>query len=225
MTARLGNRSTAVAARDDFPTQPWATRAFLYHVFCQALGHEPHKLIVWEPCANRRFMSSVLAESFGGVVESDVWDYGFGVEVKDFLDADLAEREKPHWIITNPPFNALHDWFQVALRNSRQGFALFGRVQMLESAVRYNAFYLPHRKHLLYAQHVDRVTLLEGRCVRRTDTDSSSATAYGWLVYDRSCDFAPIPGSTLPSIPFTWIPPCRKDFERDDDYEPRPRLA
>ena len=78
------NRSSAVMQQrsephnslDDFPTPPWATRAL-----CE--GHplawgSLSKLTCREPAANRGHMEHTLAEYFGKVEASDIFDYGAG---------------------------------------------------------------------------------------------------------------------------------------------------
>ena len=51
----------------------------------------------------------------------------------------------------------------------------------------------------------------------RLDKDASTATSYCWLLWEKFLfdeedeDNVPIPW-------FAWIPPCRKELEKDGDY-------
>ena len=233
--------ATRIAARDgvdDFPTPPWATRAFLHYVFGGALGRIASEHDVAEPAANRRFMSKVLAESFRRVHESDVKDYGAGVPVFDFLQlerdragAQFAFTAPPahlvdggvDWIITNPPFKDLNLWLPICDRVARKGFALTARLQAIETEGRFDLYRQWQgalgRGHVLFAQYVERVAMVEGRC----DPDANSATAYCWIVVDKERRFAsPFSVQALDWAPVIWIPPCRDRFERRGDYRVQP---
>ena len=222
------NTSTAVMARrieppdslDFFPTPSWATRAFIEHVFVAALGHHPFRYSVWEPAAGQRHMARPLAEVFDAVHASDIADYGAGVQLFDFLSlGDTLGRPDPpfgapDWIITNPPFKDYEKWVVLALEVATVGVAMFGRIQILESIGRFDKIWKPHRDHALAAIHSERVPLMKGR----VDPDGQSATAYGWLIIDKTQTFAnPFPSTV--TIPTVLIPPCRKAMERDGDYD------
>lgn len=213
------NVSTAVMQRrvephkslDDFPTQPWAVRAL-----CRWLAADGHKLgdmDVREPAANRGHMARPLGEFFRSVAASDIFDYGVGYPVSDYLFG--PDPEPIDWTITNPPFRLAQAFIARALASSTCGVAMIVRSAFLEGAARYRELFavIPPTQVL---QFTDRVVMLQGRLVRTGATDpktgnkASSATAYSWLVWDR--------GARSGRTGFDWIQPCRKVLERDEDY-------
>ena len=215
---------------DDFPTPPHATRAFCDLILTKMLGIDLSREHAWEPAANRGHMVRPLREYFASVVASDVYDYGAGFDVFDFLapgGGGLLKQSVPdysaaaQWIVSNPPFKTLNRWI-VTAEEFGGNFALMCRLQALETMER-NAIFAKLRPHLFFAQYVDRVTMVEGKIVRRTDTGSNTATAYGWLVFVRDRAFNIYigdgePFASLVTMPMVFIPPCRKFYERDEDY-------
>ena len=224
-SAVMAQRKAPITGLDDFPTHPWAVRAFIEHVFLKALKHQAEDLTAWEPAANRRFMSRTLAEYFECVWETDVHDYGVGVGLFDFLslgdtfglqDAPAFANGGAHWIITNPPFKNFEQWVALALECATDGIALFGRLQMLETITRFENIWQRWQDHAMCAVYADRVPLVEGQL----DPKARSATSYAWLVIDKTQVFHnPFPGSVY--APTIFIPPCRDDFVRPGDYEVR----
>jgi len=71
--AVMAQRVEQADSLDDFPTPPWATRAFISHYFDDDLGETS----VWEPACGRGHMAQVLSEFFSTVRGSDVFDYGY----------------------------------------------------------------------------------------------------------------------------------------------------
>jgi len=225
---RKPNTSAAVQAGrkssrdelDDFPTPPWATRALCEIV----LGPELDDCAtVWEPCANRGHMVRPLREYVRDVVPSDVYDYGVGFHRFDFLSlADtLMPRQWPgapkrlDWLITNPPFKHLNDFIEHAQRITVTGFAIFGRIQMLESLGRYADFYGrwdPAKWG--WCQFVERVNIVHGRLLERLPDGGTMPQAYGWLVYMHN---PPERGPTW-WLERRMIPPCQKRLTRPGDY-------
>lgn len=103
--AVMAQRVEGVDSLDDFPTPPWATRAFLSHYFS---GDDLTEQSVWEPACGRGHMAQVLSEFFGSVRASDIFNYGYG-EIQDFLTGLTALRSVD-WLITNPPFRLAEDF-------------------------------------------------------------------------------------------------------------------
>lgn len=207
------NRSHAVMAQrveahdslDDFPSPPWSVRALCVHVMPRLgiCGSALSRRTVWEPAANRGHMVRPLGESFGAVRASDVHDYGAGFSVEDFL-MPFPVGDRPHWVITNPPFRAATAFAVRAAEVATEGFALLVRTQWTESIDRFNLFAaLPPR---LIAQFAERVPMVKGRL----DGKASTATAYCWVVWRL--------GDHHHGIEWMHIPPCRKALERDGDY-------
>lgn len=222
----MASRASTRDALDDFPTPPWATRAFLHHVMVPLADKPLIDLTAWEPAANRRFMARALGEYFGQVFETDIEDYGAGVSRLDFISLrdGLGLTPLPgfaadvDWIVTNPPFKDLQDWIDVAMKTARVGFALLCRTAAIETVDRFEKLWKAQQGHLLFAQYVERVPMVEGRC----DPAASSATAYGWIVWKRAGGLsARVP---MISAPLVFIPPCRGRFEKSGDYVVKPRV-
>lgn len=198
---------------DDFPTQPWATRALVEHVIRPFEGVFVHDT-VWEPACNRGHMVRPLTEYFGRVYATDIHDYSAdwdGQEaVTDFLfsgsePADIASKGVD-WIITNPPFRLAAQFVHRAIEiGPRGGVAMLARTTFLEGVNRYQTFFRPNPPSIV-AQFTERVPMVKGRLT----ATGSTATAYCWLVW----------GTRNPDATrLVWIPPCRKALERDGDYE------
>jgi hypothetical protein len=126
--------STSVMARrveppdslDMFPTPPWATRALIEHVLTPAaVGDES----CWEPAAGEGHMSEVLAEYFGAVIASDVYDYGKGHMIGSLVGegTDVLPSRSVDWIITNLPFRHAVEFAERAIECATDGVALLVR--------------------------------------------------------------------------------------------------
>ena len=213
------NRSSAVMQQriephtslDDFPTPPWATRAL-----CERLQNSWDELNEWtdnkiapstghltvrEPAANRGHMVRPLREYFATVEASDIHDYGVG-----FLQADYLFGPPPpmvDWTITNPPFRLADQFIRRALGTSREGVAVIVRSAFLEGVGRYTDLFSKSPPSLVL-QFSERVVMHKGKLSEK----GSTATAYCWLVWKR--------GEKPTQL--DWIPPCRKQLERPEDY-------
>lgn len=218
--AAMPNFSPAVSAQrheppdslDDFPTLPWGGRAWAELVIG---AEELQGKTLWEPAANRGYLLHGLKDYFGYAAGSDVFDYGFGFPVFDFLSAhdallkaELPIDFTPDWIATNPPFNKLLEFVQIALSIARVGVAILCRTQCLEGIDRYESIFLPYRDRYCFSQFVERISLVRGT----VDPDASRPNAYGWLTIWKE----PMPPEFL--LGRRHIPPCRKRFERASDY-------
>ncbi len=204
--------STAVMARrvvppdslDFFPTPPWATRAFV--TGARAAGFfRPAASVVWEPAAGEGHMAEVLREFFPTVRAGDIFDYGRGYEVADFLGPDAGLGwGRPDWIITNPPFSAALAFAERGLELARSGVALLVRLQWLEGAERYRLF--ERHQPTAVVLYSERVPMTRGRW----DPKAKTATAYAWVVWDLA---APAGQTTFHLIP----PGSRARFTKADD--------
>jgi hypothetical protein len=219
------NRSTAVMQRrvephdslDDFPTPPWATRAICE--FLAGLGFDLGMADCREPCANRGFMVAPLREVFGHVMASDVFDYGAGFPVKDYLFGPDDHWDRTDWTFLNPPFRLAEPFIDRALRLSRHGVVVIARSAFSEGQERALSLFL-QRPPSFELQFAERVVMLKGRLVQantidplahKAGTKASSATAYSafiWLKRDQA------PADTRKR----WIAPCRLRLERPGDY-------
>jgi hypothetical protein len=196
----MAQRHESQNSVDDFPTPPWATRAFLESV----LGGKSalQGLSCLEPACHRGHMSMPLAEYFSKVKSSDIVEYGFG-EVANFLAGDYPDKSFD-WVITNPPFKIAEDFVQEGLRVARLGVAMLVRTVFIESIGRYERLFLD-TKPAIFAQYTERVAMVKGRLDRK----ASTATGYGWVVWSKF---------PTKSTELVWIPPSRKKFELDTDY-------
>lgn len=200
--AVMAQRKEPKESRDAFPTHPWATRALIEHVIKSEA--ELADMTCWEPACGKGYMSKVLWEYFGVVRSSDIYPDGYG-EVADFLRV-AAEAEPVDWVITNPPFRLAERFILEALKVARVGVAMLVRTLFVETEGRYNRLFAPHPPTVI-APFVQRVPLLR----ERLDEKASSATSYAWFVWERAGQNA--------TTPVCWIPPCRKQLKRHDDYD------
>jgi hypothetical protein len=206
----MAQRAEPHDSLDDFPTQPWATRALLKHVIAPAVPYDTSNLpicsTVWEPACNRGHMSKPLREWFDIVHTSDVHDYGTPEQerVADFLMNGSEPSGAIDWIITNPPFRLAEQFVERACGIARTGIAVIVRTAFLEGVGRYSNLFKRNPPSIV-AQFTERVPIVKGRLTAK----GSTATAYCWLVW--------IEGE--PGTRMTWIPPCRKQLERAVDYE------
>jgi len=204
------NRSSAVMqqrqvnkdGRDDFPTPPWATRAL-----CEWLieaGYKLHRSNCREPAVGRGHMARTLAERFSHVDGSDLYDYGAGYRLSNYV-TDLDTFGPAHWTITNPPYKLAEEFIHTALRNSIDGVAVLVRTAFLEGKGRHARLFTKTPPTDIL-QFVERVVIHEGKLSAR----GSTATAYCWVIWRKNSD------QTAPR--FQWIEPKRKRLERDGDY-------
>lgn len=204
--AVMAQRHEPMDSLDDFPTPPWATRALIEKVFIDFMGWDIMTLNMrtcLEPACNRGYMSKVLREYFRTVSSSDVHDYGYG-GVSDFTDEFLYYPDHD-WVITNPPFKLAETFIHRAKSVAGTGIAMLTRTSFLEGVGRYERIFKEDPPTIV-AQFSERVPMVKGRY----DPKASTATSYCWLVWVNSCfDDAP---------QIMWIPPCRKELEKESDY-------
>jgi len=200
--AVMAQRSESKDSLDDFPTPPWATRAFVENILGGEVALAGKSCL--EPACGRGDMAHVLEEYFRDVSASDVFDYGYG-SVKDFTKG-LIPVNSVDWVITNPPFRLAEDFLTRALAIAREGVALLTRTVFIESVGRYDRIFNVNPPSCV-AQYVERVPMVKGRL----DPKASTATGYAWLIWDKKL----LSGETR----LAWIPPSRKKLERKGDYE------
>ena len=191
---------------DDFPTPPWATRALCEWIWLRTYswGAEAHPMSLMtcrEPAANRGHMVKPLREFFGAVEASDIHDYGAGFPVQDYLFGPAPAEVD--WTITNPPFRLAEQFIWRGISTSRQGVAVIVRSAFLEGVRRWNDLFAYHPPSDVL-QFSERVVMHKGKLSAK----GSTATAYSWLVWRKGA------GGTA----FDWIKPCRKIYERPEDY-------
>lgn len=218
-SAVMQQRAEADDSLDDFPTQPWATRALCRYI----AGYSDQRLgdlIARDPCANRGHMVRPLQEYFAGVDASDVHDYGAGFPIADYLfPIPLVPVD---WTFINPPFRLADQFIRRAMDTSIRGVVVICRNGFLEGSDRYVELFKPEPPSVVL-QFCERVVMLKGRLIRSGAPDptpenphkkASTATAYSALVYFRH--------RTSNSTMFDWIEPCRLELERPGDYPADP---
>lgn len=203
MSQRIEGRDSP----DDFPTPPWATRALLEHVIERA-RYTKH-LTCLEPACGAGHMAKVLAEYYRIVAASDAYEYGYGT-VADFM-AEQHSDGGYDWVITNPPFRLAEEFVLKSLPIARRGVAVLVRTVFIESIGRYERLFskIPATK---IAQFTERVPMVKGRL----DKKASTATGYAWLVWEKD---------HIGSTQLIWIPPCRRQLERDGDYDSQSSIS
>ena len=200
-SAVMQQRTEPLDSLDDFPTPPWATRALMKTVFGVPRVYKS----VLDPAAGRGTMLRPLSEYFREVRGFDIHDYGVGVPVQDYFTWTPTAEQRPDWIITNPPFKHGMEFALRALDQANDGVALLLRTAFIEGKKRYEELFRD-RPLTHFCPFVERVPMVKGRL----DKKASSATSYSWFVW-RSRSFAP---TTV-----LHIPPCRKELEKDTDYD------
>lgn len=208
-SAVMAQRREPRDALDDFPTHPFAVRALVEDVLAGLVGglDALAGMTVAEPACNRGYMARTLGEYCARVEAADIADYGYvhAAQADYLADGTLFAVDSPpaDLTVTNPPFVKAAEFIERALVRSRVGIAMFARTVFLEGADRYERLFSV-RPPTVIAQHVDRVSLVQGR----VDPDVSSATAYLWLVWIHGVD----------PLPFRWIAPARQRLARPGDY-------
>ncbi|WP_245435194.1 SAM-dependent methyltransferase [Mesorhizobium sp. WSM3879] len=148
-------------------------------------------------------MARALAEFFRSVEAADAYSYGFG-KVRDFLSFPY-EAQSHDWVITNPPFRLAEDFIERAFIVARKGVAILARTVFLESVGRYENIFAANPP-VKFAQFTERVPMVKGRL----DAKASTATGYGWFVWEKGRSVS------LPRL--MWVPPCRRALEKASDY-------
>lgn len=180
---------------ENYPTPPWGTRALIEHILRPRWNIGVSTCL--EPASGAGRMASTLAEYFHVVHAVDIR------RGDDFLLSDRPSRSID-WVISNPPFSKAEEFIHRGLVVSRVGVAMFCRSVFMETTGRYNRLFKIYPPAFI-AQFSERIALVKGRL----DRDASTATAYAWFIWDINHA-----GKTE----FLWIPPCRKQLERDEDY-------
>lgn len=216
-SAVMQQRSEPHDSLDDFPTPPWATRALCE--FLRKQGFDLANSDCREPCANRGHMVAPLREEFGHVIASDIFDYGAGFRVRDYLFGPDDHLDMTDFTFINPPFRLAQEFIERALRLSRVGVVVIARSAFSEGQGRAESLFIPNPPSF-ELQFSERVVMLKGRLIRsgaidplaeKPGTKASTATSYSsfiWLQHDTG------PADTRKR----WIAPCRLRLERPDDY-------
>ncbi len=225
-SAVMQQRAEPHDSLDDFPTPPWATRALCEYV-ARYSSRRLSEMSVREPCANRGHMVRPLKEYFGGVLASDVHDYGAGFRQRDYLFGPANQLDRTDWTFINPPFRLAQEFIERALELSDEGVVVICRSAFLEGESRYSELFARNRPSVVL-QFCERVVMLKGRLIRTGALDptednphkkASTATACSALIWFQRHRRDPHHGHSL----FDWIVPgSRLRFEQPGDYPADP---
>ena len=144
-------------------------------------------------------MADTLAEYFRAVEATDLLDYGRGYPQRDFLEPWPRDRERPDWIITNPPYRVATDFALKAVRVAREGVALLCRIQFAEGLARYRTLYSVRRPSSILV-FVSRVPMMRGRLA---PPGTATTATHAWFVWYRAGDRSTC-DSTSPTL-FDWL--------------------
>ena len=131
--AVMAQRISGNEGLDDFPTPPWAVRAFLEHVLSPIAPLSCETCL--EPACGRGYMARALAEYFAKVDMADVYPYSENIPQFDFLVYEDARMYD--WVVTNPPFKDAERFIKRARGMASHGVAMLTRTSFLESKCRY----------------------------------------------------------------------------------------
>ncbi len=189
---------------DYFPTPAWGTRALL-HMFSPFMREVFKTQTVLEPACGAGHMSRPLGEYFKEVVSCDIHDHGYpGTIIGDYLKL-AQDSQQFDWVITNPPFKLAQEFIIKSLSLATTGVAMLTRTSFLESSGRYEKLFNPYPPSDVF-QFAERLPMVKNR----VDKKASTATSYCWIVWLNESG----PGTRM-----NWIPPCRKELEKDSDYD------
>jgi hypothetical protein len=162
---------------DAYFTPPEATQALL------ALeGGLPAR--IWEPAAGDGAIVNPLLASGRAVVSSDIYDYGAGFAVADYLTAAMPSVDG---IVTNPPFMLAEAFAAKAIREAPY-VALLLRTNWLIEGAKRGRWLDTHEPNRVWMS-ATRLPMMhrygwEGK-------RSTSNTPYCWAVWQRGAQYEP----------------------------------
>ena len=162
---------------DYFPTAAPITEALMPY-----LGDVSNKTCL-EPAAGGGHMVDVLEKYFKHVVAADLHDpEGRGWGGCDFLMEDPpALYDRFDWLITNPPFKLARQFMKRAPEFAHN-YAFLGRLQLLESASRYQDVWSVNPPSIV-AVFVSRINFAKNRLP--TPDDGGSPVCYAWFIWHK----------------------------------------
>lgn len=189
--------------KDDFPTPPWATRAFFKYVapdLIQSCG-----LMFNEPACGRGFMVQVIREhKTFNARGSDLMDYGYGFKQQDYL---TTKPVKCDVMLTNPPYKFANQFVLKGLDEATIGVAVLLRTIWLESTSRHDRLFKPNPPTTV-AVFSRRMQAAHGKLVQK----GGAMMSHSWFWWDKRKPRKP--------TQLTWIPPeAQRLLERPGDYD------
>ncbi len=161
-------RNADLEGPDFYPTPPWATFALI--------DNEPFRGDIWECACGDGSMSKVLEQTGNPVINSDLYDRGFGEAGHDFLHTSRRATN----IITNPPFHSAEGFVASGLTGASCKFALLLRLAFLEGAKRTRTIFhiYPPSRVWVFSE---RITFY----MKGAKRAGSGTTAYSWFVWEK----------------------------------------
>lgn len=160
---------------DYYGTDPNAVRALL--------SVERFNNFVWEPTSGHHNIVNVLEEYGYQVKATDIFDYGFGDDLIDFLGAFDSTHINSFDgdIIMNPPYYDAGPFVQKALDLVCPGrrVAAFLRLLFLEGQGRYDSIFKNNPPKTIYVFSRRQV------CSKVDDFTEGSAVCYAWYVWEK----------------------------------------
>ncbi len=153
---------------DFFPTPAWATFALI--------DNENFRGEIWESACGNGAMSEVLAQTGNKLINSDLYDRGYGDPGVDFLTAKIRSEN----IITNPPYNAAEGFVKSGIELATRKFALLLRLAFLEGANRQKTIFTENPPSRVWI-FSERITFYPAGA----EVKGSGTTAYAWFVWDK----------------------------------------
>lgn len=211
--------------KDDFPTPPWATRAFFEYVAPELMLLNKKTTTFHDPCCGRGHMvMAVRGLGFSNVNGSDIRDYGNRYAMFDYLgptgrgwqfrrhDSSKALHPRPDYYCANPPYKRANDFVEMMLKQARRGVALLVRTNWVEGGREHDrsrwARILCHNPPTRIAVISGRMPAAHGKVVRRR----AVFVSHSWFYWDLTRKS----GKTE----FRWIPPeAQRLLERPEDYK------
>jgi hypothetical protein len=199
-----------VRGLDDFPTPPWATRAFFKYVSTIKFARGM-RLGFIDPACGRGHMVRTVRERGFRCTASDVHDYGMpGAAVWDYCDRGVP---LPAYdvMITNPPFKLAAEFAERALDEARVGVAMLVRTLWAEGG--------RGGKRSRYARIFEerpptRIAIFSARMPARAGVVIQHYPVFmshSWFWWNKM--------QPLGRTEFTWIPPeAQSELEREEDY-------
>lgn len=104
--------------KDDFPTPPWAARAFLKYVIPDVCFKGARVL---EPASGRGHLADVLEEAGAHVLRYDLLSFRGKCRVADYADPKARYPRSIDYTITNPPYACADDFVLRGQQQARLG--------------------------------------------------------------------------------------------------------
>jgi hypothetical protein len=171
-SAQAGTHTHAARQNDCYETPACAVEALL--------RIESLPRLVWEPACGPGAMVKVLRDHGHEVAASDIIDYGWDHEVKDFFKYGSDVADYSSVIVTNPPYQLAEKFVRKALELSPLVILLL-RLAFLESV---------RRTDILEKSGLARIHVFRNRLpmMHRKGWDgprASSAMPFAWFVWER----------------------------------------